>query len=164
MPPVTQPKILSRSQATRWAAAARRRGQRIVATNGCFDLIHYGHVRSLQRARRLGDLLVVGLNSDRSVRRLKGPTRPLAPQHQRAAVLAALECVDAVVIFAESNASQFLAAVRPHIYAKGGDYKPGTLNAQEQALLAGLGVVVKILPLEPGCSTSELVRKIRAAK
>src|SRR5207247_3585549 len=97
-------KLLSLRQAARWSAAVRRRNETIVATNGCFDLLHPGHVDYLQRARQLGDKLVVGLNSDESVRQLKGPARPLVPQRHRAAVLAALGCVDAVVIFPEKRA------------------------------------------------------------
>ena len=122
-------KVLTLRQAARWAADARRRGQRVVATNGCFDLLHFGHVSYLQRARKLGDLLVVGLNGDHSVRELKGPGRPLVPQQQRAAVLAALACVDAVVVFPEKRAHRFLATVRPDIYVKGGDYRPETLDS-----------------------------------
>src|SRR2546426_3436544 len=116
MPKAHSAKVLTLSQARRWAAAARRRNQRTVATNGCFDLLHFGHVSYLQRARKLGDLLIVGLNGDRSVGQLKGPGRPLVPQRQRAAVLAALACVDAVVIFPERRAHRFLATVQPDIY------------------------------------------------
>src|SRR5882724_9091947 len=124
MPKPRPVKLLTLAQARRWASAARRRHQRIVATNGCFDLLHFGHVSYLQRARQLGDLLVVGLNSDSSCRQLKGPQRPLVPERQRAAVLAALACVDAVVIFREKRAYRFLAAIQPDIYVKGGDYRP----------------------------------------
>ena len=127
-------KILTAAQARRWVSAARRRGRRIVATNGCFDLLHFGHVSYLQRARKLGDLLVVGLNSDSSCRQLKGPERPLVPEKQRAAVLAALECVDAVVIFPERRAYRFLATIQPDVYVKGGDYRPETLDPRERAV------------------------------
>jgi rfaE bifunctional protein nucleotidyltransferase chain/domain len=154
-------KLLSLKAASQWAKTARRRGLRIVATNGCFDLLHFGHVTYLQQARQLGDLLVVGLNSDASVRRLKGPTRPLVPARQRAAVMAALACVDAVVIFPQTRATKFLAAVQPDIYVKGGDYRPSSLDQSEQAILAGKGTRVRLLPLVPGCSTSELVERIQ---
>ena len=153
-------KLLTLTQARRWAAAARRHGQHIVATNGCFDLLHFGHVSYLQRAKRLGDLLVIGLNSDASVRQLKGSLRPLVPEKQRAAVLAALECVDAVVIFREKRANKFLTAVRPHIYAKGGDYKPATLDLAERAVLAATGTKIRIIPFVPGFSTTRLIEKI----
>ena len=159
----TPPKLLSLAQARRWAAAARRRGERVVATNGCFDLLHFGHVAYLQRARRLGDRLVIGLNSDASVRQLKGPTRPLVPARQRAAVLAALACVDAVVVFREKRATRFLQAIRPAIYAKGGDYRPATLDPTERAVLAAAGTKIRIVPFVPGFSTTGLLAKIRQA-
>jgi rfaE bifunctional protein nucleotidyltransferase chain/domain len=154
-------KVLTLAQAARWAAAARRRGQRIVATNGCFDLLHYGHVNYLQRARKLGDLLVVGLNSDASVRQLKGHGRPLVRQQHRAAVLAALACVDAVAIFNDRRADRFLAAVRPDIYVKAGDYTAKTLDAGERAVLKRLGAQIRIVPFVPGFSTTGLIAKIR---
>lgn len=163
MPKSPASKILTLSQAAHWAACARRRKCRIVATNGCFDLLHYGHVNYLQRARKLGDLLVVGLNSDKSVRQLKGRNRPLTPQKQRAAVLAALACVDAVVIFPQKRAHRFLAAVRPDIYVKGGDYRPDTLDARERAVLTGIGAKIRILPFVPGVSTTRLIARIRRA-
>jgi len=155
-------KILTLAAAHRWAVAAQRRGQRVVATNGCFDLLHYGHVRYLQRARELGDLLVVGLNSDRSVQALKGLTRPLVPERQRAVVIAGLECVDAVVVFNEVRCLRFLRAVQPDVYVKGGDYKPETLDPQERAVLDAVGSQIKILAFEPGFSTTELIKKMRA--
>lgn len=154
-------KVLTLGQAARWAAAARRGGQRVVATNGCFDLLHFGHVSYLQRARKLGDLLVVGLNGDRSVRELKGPGRPLVPQEQRAAVLAALACVDAVVIFPQVRAHRFLAAVRPDVYVKGGDYRPETLVGRERAVLTAAGARIRILPFVKGFSTTRLLARIR---
>jgi rfaE bifunctional protein nucleotidyltransferase chain/domain len=155
-------KLLTLPAAKRWANRCRKTGLRIVATNGCFDLLHYGHVSYLARAKRLGDRLVVGLNSDRSVRALKGPGRPLTPAKQRAAVLAALACVDAVVIFPQTRADRFLAAVRPHIYVKGGDYRPDTLDPRERAVLRAAGSAIRILPYVRGVSTSALIRKIRA--
>jgi len=157
-------KVLTRAQAARRAAAARRRGQRVVATNGCFDLLHYGHVNYLQRARKLGDILVVGLNSDASVRQLKGRGRPLVRQQHRAAVLAALACVDAVVIFKDHRATRFLAAVRPDIYAKAGDYTAKTLDASERTVLAKLGTRIRILPFVRGFSTTSLIAKIRKSR
>ena len=161
MPKSTPGKVLTFKQAAKWAANARKKRQSIVATNGCFDLLHYGHIRYLQRAKRSGDLLVVGLNGDSSVRQLKGPERPLVPQKFRAAVLAALECVDAVVIFPEMRAHRFLAAIRPDIYVKGGDYSPESLNAEERATLTALGTRVRLLPFEKGFSTTSIVKKIR---
>jgi D-beta-D-heptose 7-phosphate kinase/D-beta-D-heptose 1-phosphate adenosyltransferase len=113
-------RVLARDNLLAWAA--ERQGMRIVFTNGIFDLLHLGHVRYLQQARALGDALVVGVNSDASTRRLKGPARPIVAQGARAEVLAALTCVDAVTIFDETTASALIAALRPAVYAKGGDY------------------------------------------
>jgi len=161
MPKSAPGKVLTLPQAARWAATARRRGRRVVATNGCFDLVHFGHVSYLQRARALGDVLIVGLNGDRSVRELKGRGRPLVPQRQRAAVLAALACVDAVVIFPEKRAHRFLAIVRPDVYVKGGDYRPDTLDARERAVLTNLASRIRILPFVKGFSTTRLIAKIR---
>lgn len=115
-------KALAREELLRWVAERRVAGARIVFTNGVFDLLHVGHVRYLRQARRLGDALVVGLNSDASTRRLKGPDRPLVPEGERAEVLGALTCVDAVSVFDETTAEALVAAVRPDVYAKGGDY------------------------------------------
>ena len=161
LPSPRPPKLLTLAQAHRWAAAARRRGQCVVATNGCFDLLHFGHITYLQRAKRLGDLLIIGLNSDASIRQLKGPARPLVPERQRAAVLAALECVDAVVIFRDRRASRFIKTVRPQLYVKGGDYRPETLDAEERAQLDDIGTKIRIIPFMPGFSTTGLLEKIR---
>ena len=157
--------ILTLKAAAQWAVTAHRQHRRVVATNGCFDILHYGHVRYLQRAKKLGDLLVIGLNSDRSVRMLeKGPGRPLVAQAKRAAVLAALECVDAVVIFNEMRAHRFLATVQPDLYCKGGDYRPENLDPQECAVLTAVGTKIKIIPFEKGFSTTGLIEKIRRSR
>ncbi|PYL66247.1 MAG: ADP-heptose synthase [Verrucomicrobia bacterium] len=139
----------------------RAAGKKLVATNGCFDLLHLGHVRYLQAARALGDALVVGLNGDRSVRELKGPGRPINDEKTRAEMVAALECVDLVTIFAEMRATQFLAAAVPGIYAKGGDYSSETLNAEERAILQKLAAEIRIIPFEKGYSTSGLLERLR---
>ena len=136
-------------------------GRRLVFTNGCFDLLHAGHVRYLREARALGDALAVGLNSDRSVRELKGPDRPLNPQEDRAEVIAALGCVDYVVVFDGKRATDLLRTVRPHIYAKGGDYTPESLDPEERAALAEGGAEIRILPLVPGRSTTGLLSRLR---
>jgi len=138
-------------------------GWRLVFTNGCFDLLHAGHVRYLQQARELGDALAVGLNSDRSVRELKGEGRPINRQDDRAEVLAALGCVDYVVIFDGKRATDVLRTVRPHVYAKGGDYTPDSLDPEERAALAEAGSGIKILPLVPGRSTTSVVERLRGA-
>ncbi len=137
-----------------------RAGQRLVFTNGCFDLLHAGHVRYLQQARELGHALAVGLNSDRSVRELKGDGRPINAEDDRAEVVAALGCVDYVVIFDGKRATDILRAVRPHVYAKGGDYTPESLDPDERAVLAAAGAEVRILPLVPGRSTTAAVERM----
>lgn len=138
-------------------------GRRLVFTNGCFDLLHAGHVRYLRQARELGDALVVGLNSDRSVRELKGEGRPLNTQDDRAEVVAALGCVDYVVIFDGRRATDLIRTVRPHVYAKGGDYTPESLDAEERAALQACGAEIRILPLVPGRSTTALLSKLAEA-
>ena len=139
----------------------RAAGKNLVATNGCFDLLHLGHVRYLQAARALGDALVVGLNGDQSVRELKGPGRPINDEKTRAEMLAALECVDLVTIFSEIRATQFLEAAAPAIYAKGGDYSSETLDAEERVILQKLGAEIRIIPFEEGYSTSGLLERVR---
>jgi rfaE bifunctional protein nucleotidyltransferase chain/domain len=140
-------------------AALAARGQRLVFTNGCFDLLHVGHVRYLQAARALGDALVVAVNGDASVRALKGPSRPVNGEDDRAEVLAALACVDAVTIFHQERVSEVVRAVRPHIYAKGGDYTIDSLDAGERAALAEVGAEIRLLPLVPGKSTTAMIEK-----
>src|SRR5213075_1160108 len=132
-------KIVGLKELSERSKQLRAAGKKLVATNGCFDLLHVGHVRYLQAARALGDALAVGLNSDRSVRELKGSGRPINNERDRAEVLAALECVDFVAIFPELRATQFIRATLPAIYAKGGDYTSDTLNAEEQTLLKDIG-------------------------
>jgi len=139
----------------------RAAGKKLVATNGCFDLLHVGHVRYLQAARALGDFLAVGLNSDRSVRQLKGGGRPITTEDDRAEVLAALRCVDLVTIFPEMRATRFLVAARPAIYVKGGDYTSETLNEEERVALKQIGAEIRLIPFEPGYSTSQLLEQIR---
>jgi rfaE bifunctional protein nucleotidyltransferase chain/domain len=134
-------------------------GRRLVLTNGCFDLLHVGHTRYLQLARDLGDALVVAVNSDSSVRSLKGPTRPVTSEQDRAEVLAALESVNFVTIFPSLRVTDVISAVRPHIYVKGGDYTIETLDAGERAALQAAGTDIRILPLTPGKSTSGIVKR-----
>jgi D-beta-D-heptose 7-phosphate kinase/D-beta-D-heptose 1-phosphate adenosyltransferase len=155
-------RILSRAAARRQVAAARRRGERVVLTSGCFDLLHVGHVRSLESAARLGDRLVVGVNNDATVTRLKGPGRPLVPARERAEVLAALACVDWVVIFPEPTPRALLGALRPDVYAKGGDWGLAVLRRQD--LPPGFAGRVVRLPEVPGVRTSRIVARARRAR
>lgn len=138
----------------------RRQGGRIVFTNGCFDLLHVGHVRYLQAARAMGDLLVVGLNTDASVRRLdKGGERPIVPQAQRAEVLAGLACVDYVVLFDEADPRELIKALEPDVLVKGGDWKPDQIVGRD--LVEARGGTVTSIPLVPGISTTAIVEKIK---
>jgi len=156
-----QTKVIDINELTQRAKELRAAGKKLVATNGCFDLLHVGHVRYLQAARGLGDALVIGLNGDHSVRELKGSGRPINNERDRAEVLAALECVDFVTIFPEVRATQFILAAQPAIYAKGGDYTSESLNAEERAALQKLGAEIRIIPFEKGYSTSLLLEQLR---
>ncbi len=155
-------KLLSRQELAQRAATWRAEGKRIVFSNGCFDLLHAGHLALLSHAARLGDVLVLAINSDASVRRLKGPERPLVPQAERAALLAALTFVDAVTIFDEDTPLAVLQAVKPQVLVKGGDYQPTEVIGRE--LVEGNGGHVVIVPLTPEKSTSSLVARIRGAR
>jgi rfaE bifunctional protein nucleotidyltransferase chain/domain len=137
----------------------KRNGRRIVFTNGCFDLLHPGHIRSLELARELGDALVIGLNSDASVRQLKGEGRPVVAERERAEILAALECVDAVVIFDDLTPREVLARLLPDILVKGGDWPGDQIVGREEVEAAG-GRVVSV-PVVPGYSTTAILSKIR---
>ena len=141
-------------------AEIREAGGRVVFTNGCFDLLHPGHVSYLRAARSLGDALVVGLNSDASVRRLKGPARPVVPEKDRAIMLEALESVDAVVLFGEDTPIRLMRELEPAVYVKGGDYRIEDLPEAEVA--REFGAEVKIIPFEPGYSTSALIERIKS--
>ena len=156
-----QTKIIDMDELEQHARELRAAGKKLVATNGCFDLLHVGHVRYLQAARGLGDVLAVGLNGDRSVGELKGSGRPINKEEDRAEVLAALECVDFVTIFPEMRATQFILAAQPAIYAKGGDYTAETLNAEERSALQEVGAEIRIIPFEKGYSTSLLLEQLR---
>jgi len=158
-PPSAREKLLSRARARTAVRAALRRGERVVFSNGCFDLLHVGHVRCLEAARRLGDRLVVGVNSDASVRRLKGAGRPVVPARLRAEVLAALACVDWVVIFGETTPLALIRALRPSVLAKGGDWTLDTIVGRQDVESWG-GRVVS-LPELRGVHTTRLLARIR---
>ena len=142
-----------------FANALRAAGQRIVFTNGCFDILHAGHVRYLAAASAHGDVLILGLNSDASVRRLKGAARPVNEEHDRAEVVGALQSVDAVVIFGEDTAETLIAKVRPDVYVKGGDYTRTTLP--EAHIVEGYGGAVAFIPLVAGKSTTDTIRRMQ---
>jgi glycerol-3-phosphate cytidylyltransferase len=141
----------------------RAAGKVVVWTNGCFDLFHAGHAHSLRAARALGDVLVVGVNADQSVRRLKGPSRPLTPAAERAAVVASLACVGHVVVFGEDTAEECVRLLRPAVFCKGADCDPSRgRTLPEEAAVRACGARVAYVPLLPGVSTTELIRRIRA--
>ena len=153
-------KIVPWEKLPEWRAAERAAGRRLVVTNGCFDLLHLGHVTYLEQARSQGDALLIGVNGDAAVQELKGEGRPVTPDADRAAVLAALESVDGVCIFAEKTATRFLAAAQPDIYVKGGDYTLETLNQEERRTVEKAGGRIVIIPFVPGKSTTSLLEKI----
>ena len=153
-------KIIPFDRVATWRETMRTQGRRLVVTNGCFDILHAGHVTYLAAARALGDALLVGLNSDASVRALKGPGRPVNPEQDRATVLAALAAVDGVCLFEEVDALRLLAEVKPDIYAKGGDYTIDTINQPERRLVEGFGGKVVILPGVPGRSKRSEERRV----
>lgn len=154
-------KILSEFEASRLREELAGTGKRLVLTNGVFDLLHVGHVRYLEQARALGDALLVAVNGDDSVRKLKGPERPINPEQERAEVLAALGCVDAVTIFSEMRVTGLIRAVRPQVYAKGGDYTVDSLDPEERSALDAAGAEIRILALVPGKSTTGTIEKWR---
>lgn len=153
----TRQKILTWEALDSWLAYWRFLEQRIVFTNGCFDILHLGHVTYLEEAAKLGDVLIVGLNSDDSVRRLKGPMRPIQPQEARARILAALEFVEAVVIFEEDTPLRLIEKVSPDVLVKGGDYTVDTVVGAD--FVRSRGGEVVILPLVEGYSTTQLIEK-----
>ncbi|HKP54099.1 MAG TPA: D-glycero-beta-D-manno-heptose 1-phosphate adenylyltransferase [Chloroflexia bacterium] len=151
---VTLPELVELSR--QWRAS----NLRVVLTNGTFDLLHIGHVRYLQKARDLGNILVVGINSDASVRGYKDAGRPVVPQDERAEIVAALRCVDYVTIFDEPTATHLVESLKPDIYVKGGDYSPGAKPLPEAEAVLSYGGQVKIIPLVQGHSASDLIRRV----
>jgi rfaE bifunctional protein nucleotidyltransferase chain/domain len=152
-------RILTLAEAANQFDRAHRGNQRLVFTNGCFDLLHPGHIQTLEASRALGDALIVGLNSDASVRQLKGPDRPILPEKERAEILAALESVDAVVIYNEPTPRETIAALLPDVLAKGGDWPGDKIIGREEVESAG-GQVISI-PVVPSYSTTAILDSIR---
>jgi D-beta-D-heptose 7-phosphate kinase/D-beta-D-heptose 1-phosphate adenosyltransferase len=152
--------IVTRDELAKKIGALKSTNQKIVTTNGCFDILHVGHVRILNEAKALGDILVVGINSDESVRRLKGDSRPIVPENDRAEILANLQAVDLVTIFDEDTPVEFLQVAKPDIHVKGQDYTSKALA--ETPVVEAMGGSVKLLPLVESKSTTALIGKIRA--
>ncbi len=142
---------------------AKEAGKRVVWTNGCYDILHAGHVLYLEKAKRLGDLLFVGLNSDASIRSTKGPLRPIVHEDERAIVISALSCVDYVVIFQEDSPVNIIKSLEPDVYAKGGDYTIDTINQQERRVVENYGGEIALLPGVAGNSTTAVINKILRA-
>lgn len=153
-------KIIAWDDLAAWRRQIRANGKKLVVTNGCFDILHLGHVTYLENARNFGDSLLIGVNSDAAVGGLKGPGRPVNSETDRASVLAALQSVDGVCIFADTAATKFLAAAQPDIYVKGGDYTLETLNQDERRAVESAGGKIALVPFVPGKSTTGLLEKI----
>jgi D-glycero-beta-D-manno-heptose 1-phosphate adenylyltransferase len=153
-------KIIAWDQLPEWRKQFRASGEKLVVTNGCFDILHLGHVTYLETARNFGDALLVGVNGDAATRELKGVGRPVNSENDRAAILASLESVSAVCIFPEKTATKFLSIAQPDIYVKGGDYTLETLNQDERRAVESAGGKIKIIPFVPGKSTTALLEKI----
>jgi D-beta-D-heptose 7-phosphate kinase/D-beta-D-heptose 1-phosphate adenosyltransferase len=153
-------KIIALDKLTEWRNKIRASGKKLVVTNGCFDILHLGHVTYLETARAFGDALLVGVNGDEATRQLKGVGRPVNTETDRAAILAALASVDGVCIFTGKTATKFLAVVQPDIYVKGGDYTLETLNQDERCAVESAGGKIMIVPFVPGKSTTSLLEKI----
>jgi D-beta-D-heptose 7-phosphate kinase/D-beta-D-heptose 1-phosphate adenosyltransferase len=151
-------KIKTKEDLHRIVEDLKKKGKRIVFTNGCFDLLHLGHIRYLEKAKSLGDILVVGVNSDRSVQSLKGPERPILPEEERAEILSGLECVDYITLFDELTPLELISSLQPHILVKGGDWAKETTVGREVVERSGGEVV--ILPFVEGSSTSNLIETI----
>lgn len=156
---MNRPAVLTLDEAILWFGREKRNRRRIVFTNGCFDVLHPGHIRSLEQARDLGDALIVGLNSDASVHQLKGAGRPVLPEQERAEILAALECVDGVVVFDDLTPREVISRLLPDVLVKGGDWAGDKIVGREEVEAAG-GRVVSA-PVVPGYSTTDILRKIR---
>ena len=153
-------KVIAWDRLPEWRAAFRKTGKKLVVTNGCFDLLHLGHVTYLESARNQGDALLIGVNADDAVRQLKGAGRPVNSESDRAAVLAALESVNGVCIFTDKRATRFLERAEPDIYVKGGDYTLETLDQDERRTVEKAGGRIVIIPFVPGKSTTATLAKI----
>jgi len=151
--------VVSRAELKQRTDALRGGGKRVVFTNGCFDILHPGHIRMLEKARSLGDALIVAINSDPSVREVKGPQRPVISEGERAEVLAAMQAVDFVTVFAEPTPRELIAEILPDVLVKGSDWGPDEIVGRQEVEAAG--GEVKLLPLEPGYSTTKLIDRIR---
>jgi len=154
-------KIKTKEELMQIISEFKARGKKVVWTNGCFDLLHEGHVRYLKSAKKMGDLLIVGLNSDESVRKLKGPTRPIRPQEARAEILASLESTDYIVIFEETDVADIVSFLKPDIYIKASDYDLEKMNQKERKALESYGAKIVFIPIEVDISTTKILNKMQ---
>jgi rfaE bifunctional protein nucleotidyltransferase chain/domain len=154
--------IMTLEQAVKWRLKLRAAGLKLVVTNGCFDILHRGHAEYLHRSKAFGDAQLVLINTDVSVRALKGPLRPIIDEYNRAYMLAALESVDAVVMFSNPQCTGEFRLLQPDIYVKGGDYAPDTLNKEEKAALREAGADIRFIKFIDGFSTTDIIRKIQS--
>ncbi len=154
--------IMTLNDACSWRESLRSDKRRLVVTNGCFDILHRGHAEYLYKARCCGDAMLVLINSDKSVQELKGPTRPIIDEYNRAYMLCSLECVDAVVMFDTQRCTEQFLKLKPDVYVKGGDYNIDNINAEEKAALLSVGVDFEFIPFVKGFSTTDIVNRIKA--
>lgn len=161
LPPDPASRIMSLHQAAAWRRTLREQGLRLVVTNGCFDILHRGHAQYLHQARCCGDAMLVLINSDASVRELKGPSRPIIDEYNRAYMLCALACVDAVVMFDSQRCTSEFLALEPDVYVKGGDYNIDNINGEEKNALLQVGASFSFIPFVQGFSTTDIVNRIR---
>ncbi len=152
-------KVIEINELFKIVKESKKEGKQIVFTNGCFDILHVGHIRLLKKAKEVGDLLIIGLNSDSSVKSLKGAARPIIPERERAELLAAIKYIDYITIFTESTASRVLSILKPDIYVKGGNYSAA--NLPEWSVVKKFGGKINIIPLEGSRSTSAIINKIK---
>ena len=154
-------KIVSLQNLIKIVDSYKKKNIKIVWTNGCFDILHIGHIKYLEQAKKSGDILIVGLNSDNSVKKLKGENRPIFNENDRATVLSFLTFIDHIIIFDQASPSEMLDLLQPHYYIKGGDYTIDTIDQHERRLVEAYEGRIKILPYVKGVSTSDIIKKIR---
>lgn len=153
-----KPKVMTLAQAAEWRKTLREQGKKLAVTNGCFDILHRGHAEYLQAARNTADALLVLVNADSSIQELKGPTRPICKEQDRAFLLACLEFIDAVVIFDSKRCDQELSVIQPDVYVKGGDYTIEKLDPAERSVLLNCGAEFRFIPFVPGYSTTAVIK------
>jgi len=153
-------KIMSLEDAKAWRGSLGEKGKKLVMTNGCFDIIHRGHITYMMKARELGDALIIAINSDRFVRELKGPGRPVIKENDRAFIIASLMFVDSIIVFDAKDCEKTIEEIKPDIYVKGADYNLETMNQPERAVLQRLGIHIEFISFIEGYSTTSIINKM----